>query len=252
MIPLHDDNPTVHRAWATLFLILLCGLVYFFVQPTPFASTGADGAFEFRHAAVPTEVVHGRPLNACEVVEGITRQKASSTVCNQPGSLAPYAQGKRTRLAVISSIFLHASIIHLLGNMLYLWIFGNNIEDRMRPLAFLIFFLVGGIVATMAHILADPASTTPVVGASGAVAAVMGAYFIWYPKAKVSTLVFVLILRIRAFWLLLVWLVLQFFTGSNSHVAWVAHVAGFVFGAGVALIIGPAKAQAPLSSSPAI
>lgn len=242
----------MHRAWVTLLLILLCGVIYFFVQPTPLASTAADGAFEFRHAAVPTEVIHGRPLNACEVVEGITRQKTSAAICNQPGSLAPYAQGKRTRLAVISSIFLHASIVHLLGNMLYLWVFGNNIEDRMRPLAFLMFFLIGGVFATLAHVLADPTSATPVVGASGAVAAVMGAYFIWYPKAKVSTLVFVLVLRIRAFWLLLVWLVLQFFTGANSHVAWVAHVAGFVFGALVALTMGRPKTQVPLSNSLAI
>ena len=186
VLPLRDDNPTQHRSYITPLLIVACAAIYFLVQPTPFSSTVEDGRFEYRNAAIPTEVVHGTPLATCEVGTALLGVAASSIACNQPGGIVPYTPGKRTRLAVITSVFLHASILHLLGNMLYLWVFGNNVEDRLRPVGFLLFFLAGGIVATIGHVAADMSSRTPVVGASGAIAAVMGAYFVWYPRAKVD------------------------------------------------------------------
>jgi membrane associated rhomboid family serine protease len=243
VIPLHDENPTVHRAFVTVAIILACVGIYFLVQPTPFASTQADRLFDARHAAIPTEVIHGKPITVCQAVAASVT--AEPQTCTGSASGAPVAPGKHTRLAVLSSIFLHASIIHLAGNMLYLWIFGNNVEDRMRPVGYLLFFLAGGAVATLAHILASPSSTSPLIGASGAVAAVMGAYFVWYPRARVSTLIFIMVLRIRAFWLLLIWFVLQFFTGASSHVAWVAHVGGFLFGIIVALAMGRRPRHSP-------
>ena len=238
MLPLRDDNPTHHRPYVTLFLIALCAVVYFVVQPTPFASTTADARFEYRYAAIPTEVVHGSPLSTCAAASGILGVAASAAGCKQPGSIVPYAPAKHTRLAIITSVFLHASIIHLLGNMLYLWIFGNNVEDRLRPVGFVLFFVAGGIVATLGHVLADPSSQIPVVGASGAIAAVMGAYLVWYPKVRVQALALGFFpIRIQAMWLLLIWLVMQFFTSRGSQVAWVAHVVGFLFGALVALLL---------------
>jgi membrane associated rhomboid family serine protease len=137
-------------------------------------------------------------------------------------------------------MFLHGSIIHLAGNMLFMWVFGNNIEDRLGKARFVVFYLAGGLVAAAAHFALNPSSTVPIVGASGAIAAVMGAYLVWFPDAPVRTLVlffFILIVRIRAKWLLLVWFIMQFFTDPNSGVAWGAHVGGFVFGALVALLI---------------
>ena len=141
---------------------------------------------------------------------------------------------------MLVSMFLHADLLHIGSNMLFLWVFGNNIEDRLGALRYLAFYAAGGVFATLGHVLVQPASTVPVIGASGAVAAVMGAYLVWFPDAPVRTLIIfylVLFRDIRARWLLIAWFVLQFFTGADSGVAWVAHVAGFVFGAAVAMLV---------------
>lgn len=226
-----------------MLILAACLGVYFLVQPSPFATTVADARFQYSHAAIPTEIVEHTPLKTCQIGLGPTVKGCVGT-----GGEAPFAPEKNTWLAVLTSMFLHASVTHVLGNMLYLWVFGNNIEDRLGRLGYLLFYVAGGIAATLAYVASDSASTVPVVGASGAVAAVMGAYFVWFPRAKVSTLVVIMVLRIRAFWLLLFWFGLQFFTSESSHVAWIAHVAGFVFGAVVALLIGRRPAQPAVNS----
>jgi membrane associated rhomboid family serine protease len=149
-------------------------------------------------------------------------------------------------------MFLHGGWLHIGGNMLFLWIFGNNIEDRMGPLPYLAFYLVSGLVAAAAHIAVQPNSTVPVIGASGAIAGVMGAYFVLFPNVPIRTLLLfflVLIRDIPAKWLLGFWLVLQFFTSPNEGVAWVAHVGGFIFGAIVAFLLRerlrPARVETP-------
>jgi membrane associated rhomboid family serine protease len=123
--------------------------------------------------------------------------------------------------------------------MLFLWVFGSTLEVRRGRVRFLLLYLVGGIVATAAHVLVDPDSTVPVVGASGAIAAVMGAYFVLWPQVRVKTIVFfgpIMLRKIQALWLLVFWFGLQFLEiGGASNVAWAAHVGGFVFGAAVGL-----------------
>src|SRR3712207_1306908 len=139
-------------------------------------------------------------------------------------------------------MFLHGSLLHLGGNLLYLWIFGNNVEDRLGHVGYLAFYVVGGVVATLAHVAVNADSTIPLVGASGAIAAVMGAYLVWHPNARINTLVmmiFITFVRVKAKWLLAFWFVLQFFTGNDSGVAWMAHVGGFVFGVVGGLLLGP-------------
>ena len=144
---------------------------------------------------------------------------------------------------LISSMFLHGSWSHVLGNMWYLWIFGDNVEDRMGHFRFLVFYLLCGIVAAFGQILIDPTSTLPTIGASGAIAGVMGAYFVLYPQSRVLTLipliVFWEIVELPAIFLLGFWFLMQLFSAgaiaatANSHsggVAFMAHVAGFVFG----------------------
>ena len=144
---------------------------------------------------------------------------------------------------LISSMFLHGSWSHVLGNMWYLWIFGDNVEDRMGHFRFLIFYLLCGIVAAFGQIFIDPTSTLPTIGASGAIAGVMGAYFVLYPQSRVLTLipliVFWEIVELPAIFLLGFWFLMQLFSAgaiaatSNSHaggVAFMAHVAGFIFG----------------------
>src|SRR4051812_36190171 len=140
-------------------------------------------------------------------------------------------------------MFMHGNLLHIAGNMLFLWVFGNNIEDRMGKVGYLAFYLIGGFAAAMAHILVQPHSAIPVVGASGAIAALMGAYLVLFPKAPINTLLilgFIILFRKLPAWVLLVaWFGLQFLTNPNEGVAWVAHVGGFVFGALVALALRP-------------
>jgi membrane associated rhomboid family serine protease len=241
LIPLKDYNPTRRFAWVTAVLIALNIGVFMFVQRPLDPTTGEDIKFTFRYAAIPCEVVEGRPLLTDEIV-GTLRGNAEA--CTRDVSAVPRGAqefpGKNVWLAVMSSMFLHGGWLHLGGNMLYLWIFGNNIEDRMGAGPYLIFYLVAGLAAAAAHIAVQPDSSVPVVGASGAVAGVMGAYLVLFPNVQIRTLLLVVLIFIRdlpAKWLLGFWFVLQFFTSPNAGVAWVAHVGGFVFGAVVAYFL---------------
>ena len=239
MIPIKDDNPTRRGPHATLAVIALCIAVYFAWQPSPFSNTTEDVEFNVRRAAIPCEVVHGRPLTLDELRATYTVGRENACEVGSPDSPAGFPH-KSIWVSVLVSLFLHGGIVHLAGNVLFLWIFGNNIEDRMGRLRFLVFYLVGGILATWSHVLLDVDSTVPMVGASGAIATVMGAYLVWFPEAPVRTVVafFIpIVVRIRAKWILGFWFLLQFLTSPNSGVAWAAHVGGFVFGAVVGLLV---------------
>jgi len=150
---------------------------------------------------------------------------------------------------IFSSMFLHGSWMHLIGNMLYLWIFGNNIEDYLGHIKFLIFYLFCGICATLVHVFSDVNSTIPVIGASGAISGVLGAYLILYPRAKVKLLIWfgiVTILRVRASVVLIFWFVYQFLSilkssGEGGGVAWWAHIGGFIVGILIILLLGKKK-----------
>jgi membrane associated rhomboid family serine protease len=238
MLPVRDANPTSRPTFVTLVVIAACIVVYFFVQP---AGNAFDEArFTFRHAAVPDEVVTQEPLTTLEVAQTLASAPAAVAMCGTDQPEQPCFPTKSVPLSLLVSIFLHGGLAHLLGNLLFLWIFGNNVEDRLGAFGFVLFYAVTGVVATLAHVAVDPSSTVPLIGASGAIAGVMGAYLVWFPRARVTTLFFVLLIvpvRIQARWLLLGWLVMQFFTDPNSGVAWVAHVAGFVFGVLVGLLL---------------
>jgi membrane associated rhomboid family serine protease len=145
-------------------------------------------------------------------------------------------------LTFLTSMFLHAGWLHLAGNLLYLWIFGNNIEDRLGHVGFAVFYLVAGLAAAAAQIAPDPASTVPMVGASGAISGVLGAYLVLYPRSRVVVFIpisFMLLHEIRAFWLLLIWFAAQLISAvgapAGAGVAWWAHIGGFLAGAVVAL-----------------
>jgi membrane associated rhomboid family serine protease len=207
MLPLKDRNPTSRPAVLTIALIVVNVAVFVLLQQ------GSEGStFTYAHAAVPCEV---------------------TARCSYPQAVSPW-------LTLVWSMFMHGGWLHLAGNMWFLWIFGNNIEDQLGAVKYLVFYLLGGAVAALAHIYVRPSSDVPMVGASGAIAAVMGAYFVWFPRAPIKTVIFFFLLWIRdiqAKWLLLFWLGLQFVTGPGSSVAWMAHVGGFVFGALVAYLI---------------
>jgi membrane associated rhomboid family serine protease len=239
VIPLKDYNPTRRFPVITLLLIAINVGVYFFVQ-RPFDETASQARFSYEVAAIPCEVVQGRPLTETEIVQ--TLQGDDDSACERrpaPGDEEVFPN-KSVWLALLYSMFLHGSLLHIGGNMLFLWIFGNNIEDRMGIAGYIGFYLLSGLVASAAHVLVQPDSTVPVVGASGAIAGVMGAYLVLFPNVKIRSLIifFIILFRdISAKWLLGIWFVTQFFTNANEGVAWVAHVGGFAFGALVALLL---------------
>ena len=246
MMPLADENPLRRTPWATIALILVCCVVYFGVQPigrSLFDDVGFDRTqfeelrFSLEWAAIPCEVREGRPLTEGEAEATFLGGDASA--CGIDNGRSPAVEpGKNVYLALVVSIFLHGSVAHLVGNLLFLWVFGNNIEDRRGPLSYLVFYLSAGLVAAAAQYALDPASTVPIVGASGAIAGVMGAYFAWFPRARIKTMIIlgpVFFRKIQAYWVLGVWFVSQFLiTDGGGSVAWMAHVGGFVFG----LVVG--------------
>ena len=234
MLPIRDDNPTTNRAWVTFALIAINIVV--FVGPQGMNDPQrVEGDEVLQWAAIPCEVLTGDALTATEIE--LTFAGGDDTACDVDAAGAEAFSNKPVRLAVIFSMFMHAGWLHLAGNVWFLWIFGNNIEDWLGRVRYLAFYLLGGIAASLAHIAVQPESTIPVVGASGAVAAMMGAYLVWFPNAPIRTLIFVILWRIKAKWWLGFWLLSQFFIGADSGVAWMAHVGGFVFGALVGLLI---------------
>lgn len=254
MIPLKDYNPTRRVPVVTLVLIAANLAVFFLVQ-RPFDRGLEDAEFSYKTAAIPCEVVNRRPLTIDEVNltfgdtngDGRVDSAGDDTACNRDQESSGFGAddsraafpGKQVWLAVLYSMFLHGSFLHIAGNMLYLWIFGNNIEDHMGAVGYIAFYLASGLAATVAHVLVQPASTVPVVGASGAIAGVMGAYLVLFPNVQIRSLIiffFILLRDISAKWLLGIWFVMQFFTNPAAGVAWVAHVGGFAFGALIALM----------------
>ena len=256
MLPLRDNNPTRRTAYVTWALIVLCIFVYFFVQDRPGDSELVDVgvgtiqidrslSFTLEYAAVPCEITQGRPLSVQEVLD--TYADGQTEACNKRPGGPELFPDKQVWLAVLTTIFLHGSLLHLLGNIWFLWLFGNNIEDRFGHFKYLAFYVVAGVAATAAHVLVQPDSSVPVIGASGAIAGVMGAYLVLFPRAPVTTLVIWIIpfvVSISAAWLLGIWFISQFFTAPDSPVAWAAHVAGFAFGALVGVAVKAASSRA--------
>ena len=155
VIPLRDDNPTGTKPVLTIAIIVACIYIFAAVQP----KGGAANEVEFlvEHAAIPCEVVHAEPIS-----NNLARQCDGQLETNLPGSVEPFPD-KNVWLALVVSIFLHGSWLHLLGNMLFLWVFGNNIEERLGPVGYAFFYLVAGVAAALAHVATQPSSIVPVV-----------------------------------------------------------------------------------------
>jgi membrane associated rhomboid family serine protease len=240
VLPLKDYNPTHRLPWVTILLIA-ANLVIFLLIQRPYDRGLNQAEFSYHYAAIPCELTAGRPLTEREGARTIRQGDSEACERGSLGDTSPALfPGKPVYLAVIYSMFLHGSWLHIGGNMLFLWVFGNNIEDRLGWLPYLLFYLLAGVVATLAHVAVQPSSTVPLIGASGAVAGVMGAYLVLFPNVRIRSLLIFIIVLIRdipAKWLLGFWFVFQFFTNPAEGVAWVAHVGGFVFGALVAFLL---------------
>ncbi len=265
MIPIRDANPTRRMAWVTVAIILANFGVFLLWQPT-FQSQAKQQAFFFCNAEVPYEVV-----NRTSLAEGGADARRAIDEDFGPGGgaaiqdfLAGRCPDKSWALSVFVAMFLHGGWLHIVGNMLFLWVFGNNIEDRLGRIGFVVFYLFGGIAAAALQVAFDPSSTVPSLGASGAIAAVLGAYLVLFPGARVTTLVilfFVSVIELPAVAVLGMWFVLQLFNGVgglgtqvNGGVAYWAHVGGFVFGALAAWLFfrgrGPRRAAYELPRRP--
>ena len=231
MIPLKDNIPTVNFPLITVALIVLNVAMYFFFQHGGLSlgePTGADYRQNVvEYGAIPYEITH------------------PGEQCPQPGAGPDACTDKDQGLAatwitLFTSMFMHGGLLHLAGNMLFLWIFGNNIEDAMGRLKFVGFYLLGGLVAAFGQTIIDTSSTIPSIGASGAVAAVLGGYALLYPRARVVTLViiiiFITIIELPALLVLGMWFLFQLYDasqpigGEGGGIAYFAHIGGFLFG----------------------
>jgi membrane associated rhomboid family serine protease len=227
MFPLSDDNPTRRQPVATIGLILVNALVWVFVQ-------GLGAAGPLAESLCLYGLIPGDLLGT--ITPG-TRQPLSETlVCVLDGD------GRAT--SVVTSMFMHGGWFHIIGNMWFLWVFGDNVEDVMGPVRFIVFYLLCGLGAAAAQILTDLSSTLPMVGASGAIGGVMGAYALLFPQARVKTLIFlgffITTISVPAVFMLGYWFLLQVLGGlpalgsAKGGVAFWAHIGGFL--AGIVLI----------------
>jgi len=205
MIPLKDDNPTSGKPIVTYFLIASCVLI-FLIQIT--SQTYKTGQLFYSYGLIPSVLMGNNqlPLDLYAIPSWLT---------------------------IFTSMFMHGGFMHLAGNMLYMWIFADNIEDSLGPKKFLIFYLLAGTGAAMTQVLIDTQSQVPMVGASGAIGGVLGAYLINFPKAKVLVLIpfgfFSQLIKIRALYVLGFWFILQFIS-SGGGIAYAAHIGGFISG----------------------
>ena len=247
MLPLFDENPTKRTPIVTWLLIGTCVALSLAAQlgvgvnrvelgtEDVGRQVGDELQFPLQWAAIPCEIVQRRPLTTAEI-SATYFDAGDQTSCDPSDDGPALFPDKRVLVAIVSSMFLHASWFHLALNMLYLWVFGNNVEDRLGHVGFAAYYLTAGIVGTVAYVAAQPDGTVAILGASGAVAGVMGSYLVWYPDAPIRTLLFLIVVDIRSRWFLGSWFAIQFFTWTGPG-AWIAHVAGFGFGVIAGLIV---------------
>jgi membrane associated rhomboid family serine protease len=253
LFPLKDNIPTRRFPVLTVAIIVLNVVVFFAFQDAKLSFSGAsvNDRKVVEYGVIPYEITH--PGKEC-----FTQTAASSQVFCE-GQTVQTVEGQHRVNArdippnqrdqppwwvtIFTSMFMHGGILHIAGNMLFFWIFGNNIEDSMSLWRFPIFYLAGGVIAVAAQTVVDPSAAAPTIGASGAVAGVLGAYARLYPRARVVTVVFIIIfftiITLPALWVLGLWFLLQVASGAadlgqplggSGGVAYFAHIGGFLFG----------------------
>src|SRR3989304_2445545 len=206
MIPLKDDNPVRKTPYATISLIAINTAVFVFQT---ILGPKIKEVFILKTAAIPYEIMSLKDVS--------------------PAKFLP------PPFTLLTSMFVHGGFFHVFWNMLFLWIFGDNIEDRLGKIKFIIFYLLTGVAASMAHVALNPDSAIPLIGASGAIAGILGAYIVLYPRAKILTLLFffffVQVVKIPAIIFLGIWFLTQILNiGAGGGIAWDAHIGGFATG----------------------
>jgi membrane associated rhomboid family serine protease len=243
VIPIRDINPTTRTAWLTLAIVAANVAIFVLWEPA-FANQARQQEFFFCNAQIPYELTNQTTL----VDGGADARRAiaesfgvgESEAAGLQALLRQRCPDKSWLRSVFVAMFLHGGWLHLAGNMLFLWIFGNNVEDRLGQLTFIALYVLGGLAATVLQLAFDPNSAVPSVGASGAIASILGAYLVLFPYARIHTLViffFISFVELPAVFVLGAWFVLQLFSGVGDMggdvgggVAYWAHVGGFAFG----------------------
>jgi membrane associated rhomboid family serine protease len=234
VFPLRDNIPTDRTPVVTIAFIVINCFVYLFLQPKSgidLSGNSLNQADLFHYGAIPYELTH--PGQHCDLVNQGAQVACGTTLRTD----IP------TPLTLLTSMFTHAGLLHLGGNMLFLWIFGNNVEDAMGPVRFVVFYILGGLAAVALQTAINPDAVVPTLGASGAIAAILGGYLITYPRARVLTLIFLVVfftfIELPALLFLFIWFAQQAIfgaigltnpTGDGGGVAYFAHVGGFAFG----------------------
>jgi rhomboid family protein len=253
VFPLKDNIPTDRFPFVTVALIAINVFVFLFLQhPTGFSSV--DNEIVVKYGAIPYELTH--PGKHCGLGDRVTpggklvTSDKGTVACE--GKVVQTAEGPTqirsisgsepsTWITIFTAMFMHGGFLHIIGNMLFLWIFGNNVEDAMGPLKFLAFYLLSGIAALALQVAFNTDSTVPTIGASGAIAGVLGGYILLYPRARVLTLIFLIFfvtfIEIPAVLVLGLWFLQQLYFGladlsdpTGGGVAYFAHIGGFAFG----------------------
>ena len=214
MIPLKDTTPARTTPFVNFALILANVVVFFYQASLP---ARAEQAFVMANATIPVHVEH---------------------------FLAGHASFQAALLPLFTSMFLHGGLMHLLGNMLFLWIFGDNVEEYFGHVGYLFFYLVCGVGSGLVHVLFNLSSRLPAIGASGAISGVMGAYILLFPRHRILTFFFIFVIPVPAFLILGYWFVLQFLAGigtlggrASGGVAWWAHIGGFLLGLAITAVV---------------
>ena len=266
MIPIRVVNPTTRRAWITLVLIAANVVVFLLWQPTLGANSDTRTFFFFYcDALVPWEVTHQTSLAeggvaARDAIEAeLGPQLGQGVGAQLQQALQQRCPNKNVNLPILVSMFLHGGWLHIAGNMLFLWIFGNNVEDRLGYVVYPLFYVLGGLAASGLQLAFGADSTIPSLGASGAIGAILGAYIVLFPHARVLTLIiffFITVVEIPAGVVLAIWFVLQLFSGVGQlgadvggGVAYWAHVGGFAFGALVAWLFYRRRGPGPTATT---
>ena len=244
MIPIKDENPTSSTPILTIVLIAM-NVVVFMFQLSKSGSQVEEAQFFVCNASIPYEVTHGERLAQARS-RGVQFETPTDNAFAELERRG--CPQKNVWISILKSMFLHGSLLHIAGNMLFLWVFGNNVEDRLGKTKFVLFYLLSGIAATYAQSYVFPSSATPLVGASGAIAGILGAYLLMFPRARIRSLViliiFITMIELPAFIVIGLWFVMQLVSGvgsvtADTGVAYMAHVGGFLAGMLLLLLLRP-------------
>src|SRR3954451_7461922 len=243
MFPLRDNIPTERFPVVTVALIVLNVIAYFFWQKGGITLGDPSSPHYLSnlsdYGAIPYELTH--PDKHCQLIS------SGELLCEGAAGVSGSAEPQpSTWITPFTAMFMHGGLLHLGGNMLFLWIFGNNVEDSMGPVRFVLFYVLGGLAALLGQVIVDPSAMVPTIGASGAIAGVLGGYLMLFPRARVVTVVFIIffftILELPAVFFLAIWFAQQALfgyldllqpTGGGGGVAYFAHIGGLAFGLGL-------------------